>query len=150
MPNNSARNLPVLVVAPFGRDGDLISDTLRRARIVCELHHDPRLVFSRLSNGTGALLVEEEALNEDLIQEFAAALQNQPAWSDAPVIMLTKPRNAMSRASRMMAQMRQPLGHTTLLERPIRPEILVSTVETVLRAITTVPDSRRPGKPAGQ
>ncbi len=134
MPNNSARNLPVLVVAPFGRDGDLISDTLRRARIVCELHHDPRLVFSRLSNGTGALLVEEEALNEDLIQEFAAALQNQPAWSDAPVIMLTKPRNAMSRASRMMAQMRQPLGHTTLLERPIRPEILVSTVETVLRA----------------
>lgn len=33
-----------------------------------------------------------------------------------------------------MAQMRQPLGHTTLLERPIRPETLVSAVETVLRA----------------
>ena len=62
------------------------------------------------------------------------ALQNQPAWSDAPVIMLTKARNATSQASRIMAQMRQPLGHTTLLERPIRPEILVSTVETVLRA----------------
>ncbi len=78
--------------------------------------------------------MEEEALNEELIKEFAVALQNQPAWSDAPVIMLTKARNSMSRGSRMMAEMRQPLGHTTLLERPIRPEILVSTVETVLRA----------------
>jgi PAS domain S-box-containing protein len=134
MTNDSLRKLAVLVVAPFGRDGDLISETLQRANIACELHHDPRMVFPRLSNGTGALLVEEEALNEDLIQEFAVALQKQPAWSDAPVIMLTKPRNAMSKASRMMAQMRQPLGHTTLLERPIRPEILVSTVETVLRA----------------
>lgn len=134
MTNDSSHKLPVLVVAPFGRDGDLISDTLRRANIACELHHDPRIVFPRLSNGTGALLVEEEALNENLIQEFAVALQNQPAWSDAPVIMLTKPRNAMSQASRIMAQMRQPLGHTTLLERPLRPEILVSTVQTVLRA----------------
>jgi len=124
----------VLVVAPFGRDGNLITDTLRRASIECELHHDPRLVFPRLSNGTGALLFEEEALDETLIREFALALQNQPAWSDAPVIMLTKARQAMSKASRIMAQMREPLGHTTLLERPIRPEILVSTVQTVLRA----------------
>jgi PAS domain S-box-containing protein len=48
--------------------------------------------------------------------------------------MLTRPRHAASKASRIMAEMRQPLGHTTLLERPIRPEILVSTVRTVLRA----------------
>ena len=97
-------NLPVLVVAPFGRDGNLISETLQRAKISCELHHDPRVVFPRLCNGTGALLVEEEALNEELIKEFAVALQNQPAWSDAPVIMLTKARNSMSRGSRMMAR----------------------------------------------
>ena len=61
-------------------------------------------------------------------------MQNQPPWSDAPVIMLTKARSSSSRSSRLMAEMREPLGHTTLLERPLRPEILVSTVETVLRA----------------
>jgi PAS domain S-box-containing protein len=127
-------SLPVMVVAPFGRDGDLISETLRRASISCELCEDARLAFPHLSNGTGALLVEEEALNEDLIREFALALQNQPAWSDAPVIVLTKGRSGTTRTSRLMAEMRQPLGHTTLLERPIRPETLISTVETVLRA----------------
>ena len=133
MPNDKA-GLPVLVVAPFGRDGDLICETLERANIRCEMHHDPRRVFPRLSNGTGALLVEEEALNDELVREFAMALQNQPAWSDAPVIMLTKARSTTSRMAHAMARMRQPLGHTTLLERPLRPEILVSTVETVLRA----------------
>lgn len=130
----SSKPLPVLVVAPFGRDANLISQTLHRANIPCELCPDPRVAFPRLSNGTGALLVEEEALNEDLIREFAAALQNQPPWSDAPVVVLTKGRSGNNRTSRLMAEMRQPLGHTTLLERPIRPETLVSTVETVLRA----------------
>jgi PAS domain S-box-containing protein len=134
MADDSKTALPVLVVAPFGRDGDLICETLKRANIRCEVHHDPRRVFSRLSNGTGALLVEEETLNDQLVQEFAMALQNQPAWSDAPVIMLTKARSTTSRMAHAMARMRQPLGHTTLLERPLRPEILVSTVETVLRA----------------
>jgi PAS domain S-box-containing protein len=134
MTNVNQRTLPVLIVAPFGRDGRLICDTLERADIACELHHDARVVLPRLSNGTGALLVEEEALNQDVIQEFAVALQNQPAWSDAPVIVLMKARSATSKTSRLLAHMRQPLGHTTLLERPIRPETLVSTVETVLRA----------------
>ena len=134
MTMDSQHRLPVLIVAPFGRDGQLIAETLEKAKIDCELHHDPRLIFPRLSNGTGAVLFEEEALNEELIQEFASALQNQPPWSDAPVIMLTKARSSTSRTSYLMAQMRQPLGHTTLLERPLRPEILVSTVETVLRA----------------
>ncbi|MGB9256120.1 MAG: ATP-binding protein [Candidatus Korobacteraceae bacterium] len=134
MQTTSSQPLPVLVVAPFGRDADLIAETLHRASIPCELCPDPRIAFPRLSNATGALLVEEEALNEELIQEFAAALQSQPAWSDAPVVVLTKGRSGNSRSSRFMAQMRQPLGHTTLLERPIRPETLISTVETVLRA----------------
>lgn len=134
MQSNNSQQLPVLVVAPFGRDGHLISETLERANISCELCLDPHLVFPRLSNGTGALLIEEEALNGELIQEFAHALQSQPPWSDAPVVVLTRGRSGTTRASRIMAHLRQPLGHTTLLERPIRPETLVSTVETVLRA----------------
>ena len=133
MQTKSSHELPVVVVAPFGRDGHLISETLKRANIRCEVYNDPRAAFPLLSNGTGALLVEEEALNEELIQEFALALQNQPPWSDAPVVVLTKAHSG-TRSSRFMARMRQPLGHTTLLERPVRPETLISTVETVLRA----------------
>ena len=131
---NNEHALPVLVVAPYGRDAHLIAETLSLASIPCELHRDPATAVPKLSNGTGALLVEEEALNDSLIRDFAAALQNQPPWSDPPVIVLTKARKGSDAASKLMARMRQPLGHTTLLERPVRPEILISTVETVLRA----------------
>ncbi len=134
MQHSRNHELPVLIVAPYGRDGGLIVETLQRARIACELCRDARAALPKFSNGMGALLLEEEALDDSLIQEFATALQNQPAWSDAPVIVLTKGQTRSDRASKLMARMRQPLGHTTLLERPVRPETLVSTVETVLRA----------------
>ncbi len=129
----SNHELRVVIVAPYGRDGGLIAETLQRAQIACELCNDARTFLPKLSNGTGAILLEEEALDDVLIQDFASALQAQPAWSDAPVVILTKARSGSDRASRLMARMREPLGHTTLLERPIRPETLVSTVETVLR-----------------
>ncbi len=134
MKNNNNHELPVLIVAPYGRDGGLIAETLRRAQIACELFSEARAALPKLSHGTGALLLEEEALDDSLIQDYASALQNQPAWSDTPVIVLTNSRSGASWTSKFMAQMRQPLGHTTLLERPLRRETLVSTVETVLRA----------------
>jgi PAS domain S-box-containing protein len=134
MPIPNSTQLPVLLVAPFGRDAALIAGALRNASISCELCPDVRATLPRLANSAGALLIEEEAFTDELIQEFAAALQSQPAWSDAPLIVLTRGRAGNARASKLMAQMREPLGHTTLLERPIRPETLVSTVETVLRA----------------
>jgi len=134
MQTNSDHSLPVVVVAPYGRDAALIVETLHRANIACELCQDARLALPKLSNGTGALLLEEEALNDELISEFALTMQNQPPWWDAPLIVLTKASKGTRRSPTLMARMRQPLGPTTLLERPVRPETLVSTVETVLRA----------------
>ena len=133
MLNDNNNPLPVLIVAPFGRDAGLIAGTLQQANIRCEVCYDARSALPKLSDGPGAVLVEEEVFNDELIQEFALALQRQPAWSDAPVIVLTKGRSGTNRTTTLMARMRQPLGHTTLLERPIRPETLVSAVETVLR-----------------
>jgi PAS domain S-box-containing protein len=132
MQTRNNHELAVLIVAPYGRDGGLIAETLQRAHIRCEVCSDARAALPRLSNGTGALLLEEEVLDDALIQEFASAVQNQPAWSDAPLIVLTRSRTVAT--SKLMAHMRQPLGPTTLLERPVRPETLVSTVQTVLRA----------------
>jgi PAS domain S-box-containing protein len=131
---DSKQQLPVLVVAPYGRDAHLIVTTLQQAQIPCEVCRTAREALPKLPNGAGAILLEEEALDGQLIHEFANTLQQQPAWSDAPVIVLTRPQSADGKSSKLRARMRQPLGHTTLLERPVRPETLVSTVETVLRA----------------
>src|SRR5690348_970554 len=104
MQTNRPESLPVLVVAPYGRDAQLIVQTLRGAKITCETFGDPGAVVPELSNGTGALLLEEEVLNDKLIQEFALALQKQPPWSDPPVIVLTKARKGSDAASKLMAR----------------------------------------------
>jgi len=131
---DSKHHLPVLIVAPHGRDAHLIAATLQQAQIACELYCDANDALPKLPSHMGAILLEEEALDDQIIRELASALQKQPAGSDAPVIVLTRSRSGADKSSKLMARMRQPLGHTTLLERPVRPETLVSTVETVLRA----------------
>src|ERR1700754_4808791 len=108
MPTAPNQQLPVLVIAPFGRDSSLIAGALKQANIECEIC-DARAALPRLSEYPGALLIEEEVLDEELIQEFRSALQSQPAWSDAPLIVLTNGRGVTNRASLWMARMRQPL-----------------------------------------
>src|SRR5947209_792506 len=130
----TAEELRVYVVAPFGRDADLICESLRTAGIACEVAEKNGRAVPNLSNGTGALIVAEEAFTPESIQEFATALRTQPSWSDSPLIVLTRQRTDRTQLSRLVATIREHLGHTTVLERPLRPETLVSTVETALRA----------------
>jgi PAS domain S-box-containing protein len=129
-----AEELRVYVVAPFGKDAGLIRNSLRAAGINCEVASSTGELVPRLSNGTGALLLAEEALTRESIEKFADALRNQPSWSDSPLIVLTRQRSDRSQVARLVASIRQHLGHTTVLERPLRPETLISTVETALRA----------------
>jgi PAS domain S-box-containing protein len=134
MATSRAEELRVFVFAPFGRDAELICESLRAAGIDCEVVAREAPLVPDLSNGTGALIVAEEAFTTKSIQEFAVALRNQPEWSDSPLIVLSRPRTDRGQVSRFIAALREHLGHTTVLERPLRPETLVSTVETALRA----------------
>ena len=126
--------LRVYVVAPFGRDAELICASLGRAGIPCDVAGNSISRMPDLSNGTGALIVAEEAFTPQSVKDFSTALRSQPSWSDSPLIVLTRPRTDRVRISRLMASIREHLGHTTILERPLRPETLISTIETALRA----------------
>src|SRR5579871_6857865 len=131
---SSGQKLPVIVVAPFGKDAELICSALQRASLSCEVYPDARSALPRLSDHAGALVLEEEAVNDEVIRDFSQILQQQPPWSDAPVVLLTRAASGVRRRTKLMAGMWQPLARTVLLERPVRPETLVSTVETVIRA----------------
>lgn len=124
----------VHVIAPFGRDAELIAECLRQAKIPCEVAHKAGPALPDLSNGTGALIVAEEAFTPEAVQEFSSAVRRQPSWSDSPLIILTKPGAGRSQFARLAEQLRDAVGHATLLERPVRPETLISAVITALRA----------------
>jgi C4-dicarboxylate-specific signal transduction histidine kinase len=85
-----------------------------------------------LSLGAGAAIVSEEALSGGGISKLRQVIEQQQPWSDLPLILLTI-GGQVSAESERLRELRRPLGNIFLLERPIRPETLLSTLEMALR-----------------
>jgi len=128
--------LTVLLVCPLGRDAELIGQVFEESSIQSERHKDfVSAAEAFRSRNVGALLIAEEALGIKAIAFLAAALAEQPAWSDLPVLVLTT-RAKPTLNNRQPAREYLPLGKITLLERPMRIATLVSSVNAALRART--------------
>lgn len=127
-------DLNVLLVCPLGRDAELIRKVLEESCVQSESCKDVlSAVEAFRSRNVGALLVAEEALGKKAITILAAALAEQPAWSDLPVLVLTTGRKQpVDNRQRRLDYL--PLGRTTLLERPMQIATLVSIVKAALRA----------------
>ncbi|MGZ4867904.1 MAG: sensor histidine kinase [Candidatus Angelobacter sp.] len=83
--------------------------------------------------GSGALVVAEEVFTPSNIAAWGQKISTQSSWSDFPIIVLTV-AGAVDPNSQKKMLFREPLGNVVLLERPIRPETLVSTVQASLRS----------------
>lgn len=126
----------VLVVAPTGRDAELIVAVLRQHEIeALPVTAETLLGSMRTEALLGPLLIAEEALDAAVTRELSVWVHNQPSWSDLPILILTGSEREGSRPSRMRAE-QLPLGSPVLLERPIRTATLLSSVQAALRART--------------
>jgi signal transduction histidine kinase len=123
----------VLVIAPTGRDGLLICNLLTSKSISCVPLPTMEMARTEFSLGAGAVILAEEALRLPDIAEWAAQIAEQPSWSDLPLILLTV-TGEVNRESQKKMLARRPLGNLVLLERPVRQETLVSTVQAALRS----------------
>jgi signal transduction histidine kinase len=85
-----------------------------------------------IERGAGAVIVSEEGLVGSAITKLRRVVEQQPPWSDFPLILLTV-GGAVTAESERLRELRRPLGNIFLLERPIRPETLLSTLEIALR-----------------
>lgn len=121
-----------MVVASLGRDARLICQLLERAHILSE-ECTPDSLPDELGKGAGTAIIAEESLNAALVERLAKQLHQQPSWSDLPLILLTAAGRVTSATLHRNA-LREPLGNVLLLERPVRPETLLSTVQNALRA----------------
>lgn len=128
----SADELRVLVVAPTGRDASLICDVLRQTRLEPEVCSFDSLE-EEMQRGVGAVVIAEEALVKANIDRLVWLSRRQPPWSDFPLILMTVP-GEVTRATVRSGRLRAQLGNVLLLERPFRPETLVSSVQGALRA----------------
>nr|WP_262381500.1 response regulator [Pseudomonas sp. WS 5410] len=83
-----------------------------------------------LEQGAGLLIIAAEALHGVGLEPLLEYLQQQPAWSDLPIVLLTHHGGTEQNAS---SHLSARLGNITLLERPFHPVTLISLVTTALR-----------------
>lgn len=120
----------VLMLAPTGRDAELMCSVLHSASVECRVSEDMRALCMGVREGCAALLIAEEALADGAYRDLAGVLSQQPPWSDLPVLLLSE-RGA---DSEVVTDALQSLGNVTVLERPTRVPTLVSAVHSALRS----------------
>ena len=98
----------------------------------CHSAESMQELCQEIVRGAGAAIVSEEALLGGGIARLQTVVEEQPPWSDFPLILLTV-GGAVTPESERLRELRRPLGNIFLLERPIRPETLLSTLEIAQR-----------------
>ncbi len=121
----------VLLAAPTRRDVEVTRALLDKAGVhSVVLGPDARSMATQLDEGADLVLLADEALSEARVDALLEQLARQPAWSDLPVVLLTRHRDRSPAVARMMAV----LTNVTLLDSPVSTGSLVSTVLAALRA----------------
>ncbi|MEO5923519.1 MAG: ATP-binding protein [Bryobacteraceae bacterium] len=123
----------VLILAPVGRDASLLASTLTVADTQATIAGGMSELLAMLVEGVGTVIVAEEALSSESIGQIETWLGVQPPWSDIPFIVLTSGGRPTRDSNRRALEL-QRLGNLTLIERPVRPETVQSSVRASLRA----------------
>jgi signal transduction histidine kinase len=119
-----------LILAPMGRDSQVALMILNEAGFGGMIATDLGALCAELEPGAGLLLIAAEALRGPELERLLLYLEQQPAWSDLPIILLTHHGGPEQGPSSRLSKL---LGNVTFLERPFHPETLISLVSTALR-----------------
>jgi signal transduction histidine kinase len=120
----------VLVLTPIGKDAQYTKYLLQHAGIHAEICSDLDHLCELSNEDTGVLLIAEEALTNKLTPKLLKQLNEQPPWSDIPMVIFTSRTETNARVMRLF----EKSGNVTILERPIHALTLISAIQVALRA----------------
>src|SRR5581483_742475 len=83
------RDSLLLLLAPVGRDAELLHALLGRAQLQSRICATIEELCGQVESGAGAVMVTEEALNGPAIQALASVLKRHGPSSDLPLVVLT-------------------------------------------------------------
>ncbi|HEX8217232.1 MAG TPA: response regulator [Allosphingosinicella sp.] len=119
---------PFLVVAPAGRDAEVIAQLLRSAAIPCEIDSGERLFEAILEGSAAGAVITDDAIARIDTLRLRDSIARQPPWSDFPFVLLAR-RGETREGSRTI----EDLVNVTALERPLHPANLISAVRSARR-----------------
>jgi PAS domain S-box-containing protein len=121
-----------LVLAPTGRDGSIAAAILREVGVAADVCADLPGLCEELSRGAAVAIVVEEALHSSDLSQLSRWIEDQPAWSDLPFVLLAHRGGGLER-NPAAKRLSTALGNVSFLERPFHPTTLVSAVRTAVR-----------------
>lgn len=120
----------VLLLTPTVRDGQVSRQILVSEGIHCEVCKGLEDLRAEMAVGAAVLVLPEEVVLADTAGTLQQSLRLQPAWSDLPVIVLSRAGTQSPAVDRALST----LGNVSLVERPLRVSTLVSQIRSALRA----------------
>ncbi len=120
----------VLLLAPTARDAQVTCNLLHDAHLPCFTCDNLPALIRAFHEGAGAILLTEDAFASPGIADFINALSQQPAWSEIPLLILTRPGGP----SPISIEILHALRNVTLLERPAPMRSLASTISSAVRS----------------
>jgi signal transduction histidine kinase len=132
MPQNNPRVARVLILAPRGRDAEVVSGVVGQSGAICETVANLDDLAKQIMAGAGIAVIADEALTGADIGPLASWLAAQESWSDFPFVVMLSRR--MSKADTALKTALAALGNVVILERPLSAETLGSAASSALRA----------------
>jgi signal transduction histidine kinase len=122
----------VFIIAPVGQDAETMAALLDAEGFETQICRRLDEYSGRITDGAGALLLTEEALESAQGSLLLDLLKAQPPWSELPLIILTS--GGESRRVGLLNVAARAAGSVTLLERPISTLTLLRSVQVALRS----------------
>lgn len=122
--------LRVLLKTITSKDASIAATVLGHAGIRAHACHTVVELVREMRGGAGALLITEEVLKDPEIGTVIAELKRQSAWSDLPVLLLTR----TGAESSIVLEAMDSGANITVMERPMRIATLISAARSALRA----------------
>ncbi|ACC75038.1 hybrid sensor histidine kinase/response regulator [Paraburkholderia phymatum] len=122
----------ILIVAPRGRDAEVVAQVLSRERMECVVCTNVGQLVATLPEGAACALIADEALDALALRSLDGWLSTQPPWSDFPFVLLVG--NGKKGVPTAEGRRLEVLGNVMLIERPVSGEALVSAARSARRA----------------
>jgi signal transduction histidine kinase/DNA-binding response OmpR family regulator len=121
----------VLVLAPNYKDGVTTRSILEKSGCTVSLYHDLKELCVSVENGAGVVIVTDDQLvKKAALDLFCNTINQQPAWSDLPIVLLATGGAESPAARALLVQ----LPNVLVLERPVHIPTLISAVKSSLRS----------------
>jgi DNA-binding response OmpR family regulator len=139
--SNAALSLRALILTPSGRDASLSVMLLKETGFAADICRDLGNLNEELREGAGLAIIADEALQNAELRPLVTFLEQQPAWSDIPIILLTH-RGGGPERNPAALRLAAVLGNVSFLERPFHPTTLTSMVRAAVRGRRRQYDAR--------